>query len=229
MTKDIEAALDPIGWQIVRRSSPALATILLSEIVGTPPVDTDTAARAKADRLNDTLRKVIGLMIDLQGLSDEERALVNYAAASLEAGSIFPQDIRDTVTDTQETLWRLAGGVEAVQAKLGDQGGDVRRGSPKVLRTHRVARAIAKVYLIGMGSTPTYWSPSGKDEPVKGPYGRAVEDVFDILGLGHDAGGPCRKAVASIREMTDGEFAILLALRCPVTRDEAKARIKLGL
>lgn len=231
MTPEIEAALEDIGWQTVRRISPQLAMFLAADLEGgngTALAENDAQAREHANLVEGIFRDLFEAWQRLEGLPSSIRKNISFASVSIaemKAHAAFGAPLPNTLSELETALTRTFAGLESTVARLRFLGGESRRGSPRVLRTHAVAYACARIYLIGMGEMPTANNgPEGQG--ITGLYGRTVSKVFDILGLGFDAVGPCKQAIERLEKLSDAEWYSLMALRCPLTRQDVDIDLK---
>lgn len=224
MTPEVEAILQRIGWDVVSRASPALA-LQLAHQFQTPAagvlVSTDASARDLADRVRGLGESAFALATGLLALPENVRQNVDLTSlniSEIQGG----EEGADLVEEVQSALWRLMRGLAATEARLRFEGGQNRRGNPKNLVPHAIAFAAAQIYVIGMGSLPAAHNETAGHE-VRGIFGKVVEDLFDAMGLGFDAIGPARAAIARLEGLSDEEWAGLMLVRCPVTRTNIKA------
>jgi hypothetical protein len=221
MTPSIEAELNTIGWDVVKRVAPFLAEQLALTFEATAGlVATDSQSRAQAKDLQQIGEAAVKVLNGLRALPDSVKR--NISISSLchgEVRQIIREGLQvpDLSGQVESILFKLLVGLEATEARLIHDGGSPRSGSPKNLFPHEVAFAAAQVYIIGRGEMPAAHNKTAGQE-TKGVFGMALERLFDAMGLGFDTIGPAKAAIEKARSLSNEEWFGLMAVRCPLTR-----------
>lgn len=218
MKPEVEAVLRKIGWDVVSQCHPIFVWKLSRPFELEPLVKRDADARKQAQVVEKAFRMAFELKKALGEFSVEIQR--NIAVASENMGE-SPQ----VVDDAHLVLWKLMIALEATEAGLRHLGGGPKSGGSKNLQTHAIAFAAATIYFIGMGELPKAYNSTTKDG-LGGLFGQSVGELFDVMGLGYSAVGPCKEAIKRLQTLPDEELEALILLRDAETRNLVKPEFR---
>lgn len=227
MKPEVEAVLRKIGWDVVSQCHPFFVLQVKQPFVCDPLVKRDADARKQRKAITKAFKLAFDLQKALDEISVETRRNIALATVGKEEmlTALASQEIYEppqVVENAQVGLWHLVVGLERTEARLVHLGGKPKTGGSKNLQAHEIAFAAATIYFIGVGELPKAYNSTSKDG-LGGLFGQTVEELFDVMGLGFSAVGPCEEAIKSLQALPDEERDALILLRDSETRHLVRA------
>lgn len=230
MKPEVEAVLRRIGWDVVSQCHPIFVVQIKHPFERGPIVKRDVDARKQAQAITKAHKLALHLQEALGELSVEARRNIALATVGEEeilnaAASEEMYEPPQVVENAQVGLWHLMVGLERTEASLQHLGGKPKSGGSRNLLAHEIAFAAAKIYFIGMRELPKAYKSTNKDG-LGGLFGQTVEELFDVMGLGYSAVGPCKEAIKRLQTLPDEELGALILLRDAETRHLVRAEFR---
>lgn len=230
MKPEVQAILRKIGWDVFSQCHPFFVLQVMLPFVCGPLVKRDSDARKQARAITKAFKLAVDLQKALGEISVETRRNIALTTVGKEEmlAALASQEIYEppqVVENTQAALWQLMIGLEATEARLEHLGGKPNSGGSKNLQAHEIAFAAATIYFIGMGELPKAYNSTSKDG-LGGLFGQTVDELFDVMGLGYSAVGPCKEAIKRLQALPDEELEALALLRDAETRSQVELAVR---
>lgn len=230
MKPEVQAILRKIGWDVVSQCHPIFVLEIMRPFERGSLVKRDADARKQARAITKAFKLAFDLQKALGEISVEARRNIALATVGKEEilNALANQEIYEppqVVENAQVGLWHLMMGLEATEARLEYLGGKPNSGGSKNLQAHEIAFAAATIYFIGMGELPKAYNSTSKDG-LGGLFGQTVEELFDVMGLGYSAVGPCKEAIKRLQALPDEELEALALLRDAETRSQVEPEFR---
>lgn len=232
MKPEVEAnlrdVLNQIEWAAIEREAPSVALILWADITASDAnnfVISETQAREMVRVLEEATHTIWAAFDVLQKLDPKLCALVNFKAFAIREHLDADEELPETVPETMEWLVKCMEGLHFASEQLARIAGPTRRGADRNIIPDRIATGLATAYLIGTGELPTIWKNATNAGRCGGRFGCMLETIFDLLGIGHSAYGPGKRAVEKMRGKTEEERNLLVDLTNPDRAQSARERL----
>lgn len=217
MRPEIEAALAPLNWPTVRLRFPARAQALALTFNQRAADLSPRFQRRNAEQLEALMAGMAATFEAMAALSPEMANRINLQSTPpVERDGGWP----DHLEAAGEALRRIVPGVLAEVETARHFAGPPKRGQEPNVLAYRVAEAIAEIHVLGLGQRPTIGRGGTGEQALGTQFGRAVEAVFDAMGL--RVGEPFRPASAAARALRGHRLDQLLALHRDPLGDVAR-------
>lgn len=203
MTPEVEAALLPLNWHLVKRQYPTKARwigLQLKPNGGLLHPDAQ-AAKVALERHDEALRAMRTVLDHLNDMESEKINRIDLASCPIEDLHSSPGfDWSGRVDAARTALIQIIPGMLQEAELLRWEAGKAQQGGQKNQAAYRVAEAVAEIYVLGLKKRPT----AGKlanGMGVSGLFGKVVASVFVALDIKAKAlFGPCDAAKSAMTE-----------------------------
>jgi hypothetical protein len=195
--------LERFGWHELVAASPVFALSLAQTMTQHGGRQTSSAAEARKRYrvLEKKFRTTFEAYQMLGDMPPDFAALVSRNAYALNTpiNRWATSDVPDLIAETQEALFRVMQGMEAILNRLELEAGPARRGRPENSAARAVARTLAMLFVFDRGDTPTLGRAADGNGSLTGEFGKAYTELLDALGI--RCADPYQPADAAVCEL----------------------------
>lgn len=147
----VRKELNKIGWKHVKSVTPNKANFLAQEILNIGAIPTPRDDKSQVSVLADLEKHLIGCLSAASEISNFNEISINIGSTPFETRDF---EILSAVDSTVEQIEKILPSVQETLSVLRSSSEKIKRGPPVNFRVHGVARAIAQIYVIGLGEIP---------------------------------------------------------------------------